>query len=102
MENWYNKISKHLSKITDDKTFDTENDAIFCIAASSGRNTEFMYYGRGITLLALLTKGIFTDKQFEKIVRDALEVVDNMRKDGITSLDDLSDPTESKADEESK
>lgn len=99
--NWHNKINKHLSKIKDDKTFDRENDAIFCIAMNNGRNVEFMY-GKGITLLALLVKAIFTDKQFEKIVRDALKVVDNMRKDGINSLDDLPDPTESKADEESK
>jgi hypothetical protein len=99
--NWCNKISKHLSKIKDDKTFDRENDAIFCIAANNYRNVEFMY-GRGISLLALLVKVIFTNKQFEQIVRDALEVVDNMRKDGITSLNDLPDPTESKADEEGK
>jgi hypothetical protein len=99
--NWHNKINKHLSKIKDDKTFDRENDAIFCIAANNYRNAELMY-GRGISLLALLVKVIFTNKQLEEIVRDALEVVDNMRKDGITSLDNLPDPTESKVDEESK
>lgn len=96
--NWYNKISKHLSKIKDDKTFDTENDAIFCIAMNNGENVHSMY-GKAATLLILFVKAIFTNKKFEQIVRDALEVVDNMRKDGITSLDDLPDPTESKADE---
>jgi hypothetical protein len=59
-------------------------------------------YGRGTSLLALLVKVIFKNKQFEQFIRDALEVVDNMRKDGINSLDDLPDPTESKVDEESK
>lgn len=99
--NWHNKISKHLSKIKDDKIFDTESDAIFCIAMNNGRDVQSMY-GKATTLLVLFVKAIFSNKKFERIVRDALEVVDNMRKDGITSLDDLPDPTESKADEESK